>query len=105
MKTPADKQIAFTFMSHPTKDLKMRWRAVLTFPPGAGPETLLPLEFFDGEETPIDNAVFEFAGQRLKVAGGKSAIVYADFIAGIHSVPLWLHRPGTFSVPGGMTFV
>ena len=38
MKTPDDKTIAFTFMSHPEKLPELRWTAKLTFPPGSGPD-------------------------------------------------------------------
>lgn len=104
MKTPADKTIVMTFGSHPMRKASQRWQAELTFPAGSGPETMLPLVIKDGEGVPVASGVFEFAGQRLKVVDGRTALSYADFIKGKHAVPLWLHRRGMPPVPGGLTF-
>lgn len=81
-----------------------RWKAVVSFPPGSGQDSLLPIEVVNGNGEPIKKGVFEFAGQKLTVIDGKSQILYADFIKGKHSVPLWLHRSGMDSVIGGLTF-
>ena len=104
MKTPDDKQIAFTFCSHPTKRPEMRWTAKLVFPPGSTAETVLPLSLADGRGEPVPDGVFEFAGQRLAVRDGMASIAYADFVRGKHAVALWLHRPGRPPIPGGLTF-
>ena len=104
MKTPVDKSVTFVFRSHPTKDLSWRWTARLVFPAGATAETLLPIELQDGLGRPIANAEFEFAGCRLQIRDGKTQISYADFVRGKHEVPLWLHRQGIDSIPGGLTF-
>lgn len=103
MKTPANKQIEFLFVSHPAKIMKLRWTAKLTFPPGSDGDTLLPLSIADGEGAPVDG-VFELAGQRIPVRGGQATLLYRDFVEGRHSVPLWLHRKGMPPVPGGLTF-
>ena len=104
MKTPDDKRITFTFCSHPTKRLEMRWTAKLVFPPGADAKTVLPLSLVDGHGKPVPEGVFEFAGRRLAVRDGAASISYADFIRGKHAVALWLHRPGRPPIPGGLTF-
>lgn len=104
MKTPDDKTIALTFGSHPTRDLRMRWTAVITFPAGSTESSVLPIAVRDGNGDLIADAVFEFAGRRLKVKAGAASIGYGDFVRGKHSVPLWLHRPGMPPVPGGLTF-
>lgn len=105
MRTPADKTVAFTFMSHPARDARLRWKAVLAFPPGATAESRLSIAVTDGDGEPVEEGVFEFAGRRLEVRGGVASIAYADFVAGKHEVPLWLHREGLPSIPGGLTFV
>lgn len=104
MKTPPDKTISFTFVSHPEKDASLRWTARLTFPPGAMPDTVLPIEVRDGLEIPVPSAVFEFAGRRLSVVHGQTSLTYAAFIRGKHETALWLHRPGKPPIPGGLTF-
>ena len=105
MRTPADKTIAFTLVSHRTARAAMRWMARITFPPGSGGGDILPVEVVDGEDCPVADGVLEFAGQHLRVRGGEAGLRYADFVAGAHSVPIWLHRDGMPPIPGGLTFL
>ncbi|MBR1920794.1 MAG: hypothetical protein IJ829_02180 [Kiritimatiellae bacterium] len=104
MRTPADKKIVFVFHSHPTKDLKTRWQAAVEFPPGATAETTLPISIVDGEGAKVDSALFVFAGRELPVKDGAAKMTFAEFVAGKHSVPVWLHRKGMPPVPGVLTF-
>ena len=104
MRTPADKSIAFTFASHPTKNPAERWKAVLSFPPGARPETALSISMVDGNGKPISEGVFEFADRKLVIHDGQAQLSYADFIHGKHAVALWVYRPGLPPIPGGLTF-
>lgn len=94
----------FRFASHPAKDPRMWWSANLEFPAGSDETTMLLITALDGEQKPIKSAIFEFAGQHIKVKDGKGSISYADFIKGKSSVPLWMHRKGLPPVPGGLTF-
>jgi hypothetical protein len=104
VKSPADKTVVFTFCSHPMKDPRRGWRATVVFAPGSTAGSVLPITVTDGAGEAVPSGVFEFAGCRLEVAGGSASITYGEFIAGKHSVPLWLHRPGIEPVPGGLTF-
>lgn len=104
MKTPPDKQIAFYFFSQEVARPEDRWSARVHFPPGASASTLLPIEVMDGNEEPERDAVLEIFGRRLKVKDGAASTTYADFIAGVHSVPVWMHRKGKKPVPGELTF-
>ena len=52
----------------------------------------------------FEDAVLEIFGQRLKVTAGAASTTYAEFIAGVHSMPVWMHRKGKKPVPGGLTF-
>ncbi len=104
MRTPDGKTIAFTFHSHPTKDRELWWIAKVTFPPGSVADTVLPITVTNEDGVPIKSATFQFAGQSLKVKNGKASMTFAEFIAGKHSVPLWLHRDGLPPVPGIPTF-
>lgn len=104
MKTPADKTVVFTYVSHPTKSLKMRWQATLTFPAGADAKTELPLTFEDGEGEPVASGQFEFAGRMIDVKSGKGSLSYADFVKGKHETAVWLHRKGMEPIPGSLTF-
>ena len=104
MKTPEDKTVVFSLFSHPMKDLKLRWKARLTFPAGADGDSLAELEITDGEERPIKAGVFEFAGARIKVTEGEGRLRCADFVRGKHESAIWLHRRGKVSIPGALTF-
>ena len=104
MKTPSDKKIAFYFVSQEVARADDRWSARVHFPPGATASTVLPIEVLDGNEEPVADAVLELFGQRLKVKDGATSTTYADFIAGVHSTPVWMHRNGKKPVPGELTF-
>ena len=104
MRTPPDKTITLTFASHQVKDTRMRWAVNLTFAPGIGEGDSLEISAEDGEGEPVESAVFEFAGRRVPIAGGRGSIPYADFVRGKHEKGIWLSRPGRESVPGALTF-
>ena len=104
MKTPQDKCIMLTLYSHPMKDLKLRWKAFLTFEPGSTDESAASLEIIDGEGSPVRSGVFEFAGVRTRIRDGKGALACADFVKGKHETAIWLHRKGVEPVPGALTF-
>ena len=104
MKTPADKKITLTLYSHPTKDLKMRWKAQLVFEPGSTDDTPASLTMVDGEGTPVADGVFDFAGCATKIKDGAGAIRCGDFVKGKHEPGIWLHRKGMPPIPGALTF-
>ena len=104
MKTPADKTITLTFYSHPTKDLKMRWKAQLVFAAGSTDETPAEITMVDGEGTPIKIATFEFAGAQTAIKDGRGTIRCGDFVKGKHEPAIWLHRKGMWPIPGALTF-
>ena len=104
MKTPADKTITLTLYSHPMKDLKMRWKALVVFAAGSTDETPAEITIADGEGTPIAAGTFEFAGRQTPIKGGKGAILCGDFARGKHETAIWLYRRGLSPVPGALTF-
>lgn len=104
MKTPPDKRITFTLYSHPTKDLKLRWKAQLVFEPGSTDETPAVLTMVDGEGTPVAEGTFEFAGAKIAIEDGKGALRCGDFVKGRHEAAIWLYRPDKEPIPGALTF-
>ena len=104
MKVPEGKTITLTFVSHPTKSLKMRWWGRLTFPGGAGADALLPVAVTDGEERPVKAGTLDLFGAHIKIRNGRGALASADFIKGKHDAAIWLHRRGMLPIPGGLTF-
>lgn len=104
MKTPADKRITLTMYSHPMKDVKLRWKAQLVFEPGSVDDTMAKISFVDGEGNPIEEGVFEFAGQHLEVRDGNAYMRCGDFVKGKHEPGIWLHRAKHAPIPGALTF-
>jgi len=104
MKTPPDKRITLTFYSHPMKDLKLRWKALLVFEPGSDDATPATITIADGEGTPIESGTFEFAGAFTKIEDGAGRIPCGDFAKGKHETAIWLHRKGVVPIPGALTF-
>lgn len=104
MQTPKDKRVVFTLYSHPMKDVRLRWKARLTFGEGLTDKDFAELEINNGEGHPIVSALFEFAGAKIEVKDGIGRLRCADFVRGKHEVPIWLHRKGLPPVPGALTF-
>ena len=104
MKTPADKTITLTLYSHPMKDLKMRWKALVVFAEGSTDETFAEITINDGEGSPIVAGTFEFAGTKTPIRAGKGKLLCGDFVKGKHDPAIWLYRKGTAPVPGALTF-
>ncbi len=74
VKTPADKTITFTLYSHPMKDLKMRWKALVVFAAGSTDATPAEISVVDGEGAPIASGELEFAGTRTPILEGRDLI-------------------------------
>ena len=104
MKTPEDKCITLTLYSHPMKDLKMRWKALVVFEPASTDDSSASVTMADGEGTPIASATFEFAGCRIAVKDGRGTMRCGDFVKGKHESAIWLYRKGMAPVPGAVTF-
>ena len=104
MRTPADKKITLTLYSHPTKDLKMRWKASVTFAPGSTDETPAEVSVADGAGEPVASGLLEFAGQKIAIRGGAGSLRCGDFVKGKHEPAIWLHRKGMVPIPGALTF-
>ena len=104
MKTPTDKTITFTLYSHPTKDLKMRWKALVVFAPGSTDESFAEITINDGEGTPVAEGTFEFAGVKTPIKDGAGKLRCGDFVKGKHEPAIWLYRKGMLPIPGALTF-
>ena len=99
-----EKVFRVQFVSTLNHDRADSWVVHLHFPPNSGPSDELPIEAIDGTGAPITGE-FEFMGRKCPIKDGNGAILYADFIAGIHNPAIWMYRPGREPVPGGLTFV
>lgn len=104
MKTPADKNITFTFMSELSARRDLHWTARVDFPPEAQADTLLPVSATDAQGKPIESAKLELCGQILDIRSGQASMKYSDFIKGKHELPIWMYRKGFPPVAGRLTF-
>lgn len=103
MKSP-DKTLFFFFRSIPKELNEDMWIVRVTLPPNAAPETLMTVDATDGDEKPLDSAVFEFSGCRVGISGGRGAVPYGDFVKGMGERAVWMLRQGRKPVPGALTF-
>lgn len=103
MKSP-DKTLFFFFRSVPMERNADMWIVRATLPSNASPETPMSLDATDGDEKPLDSAVFEFSGCRVKIFGGRGAVPYGDFVKGMDDKGVWMFRTGLKPVPGYLTF-
>ena len=104
MKTPDDKRITLTYQSLPSKNATFRWKARLTFEPGSTDNDVAEMEVFNGDGVNVASGILEFAGLRLKVKDGRTSVRCGDFVKGKHDPSIWLHRKGSPSSPGVVTF-
>ena len=88
-----EKVFRVQFVSTLNHDRADSWVVHLHFPPNSGPSDELPIEAIDGTGAPITGE-FEFMGRKCPIKDGNGAILYADFIAGIHEPAIWMYRPG-----------
>ena len=103
MKSP-DKTLFFFFRSIPMSLNEDMWIVKITLPPNAGENTPMFVSATDGNEVPLDSAVFELMGCRADITDGHGTLPYGDFVKGMGETAVWMHRPGRESVPGGLTF-
>ena len=103
MKSP-DKTLFFFFRSIPKELNEDIWIVRAVLPPNAEAGTMMSIEASDGNEKPLDSAVFQFVGCRVEIADGKGALAFGDFVKGMGETAVWMFRPGREPVPGGLTF-
>ena len=103
MKSP-DKTLFFFFRSVPKELNEDIWIVRMTLPPNSTEESLMTVEATDGNEKPLDSAVFVVSGCRVAVSGGKGHLSYGEFVEGMSDKSVWMIRPGHESVPGLLTF-
>ena len=103
MKSP-DKTLFFFFRSVPMARNADMWIVRATLPPNASPETLMPIYATDGDEKPLDSAIFGFSGCRVEISDGKGAVSYGDFVNGMCEKGVWMFRQGLKPVPGYLAF-
>lgn len=107
--TPADVQspdeeVTFSFASEGAPDAPGAWKAALTVPPKAGPDTMLSLAVENAAGEPFDAGVFTLSGVALPLVGGRAEIPFGVFLAGIKDTDVSFCRSGEEAVKGTLAF-
>ncbi len=100
-----DEEVTFSFASAGAPDAPGAWRASLTVPPQAGPETMLTLAVEDSlaQGAPAVG-VFTLSGVALPLVDGRAQIPFGLFLAGIKDTRVSYRAPGRAAVPGTLAF-
>ncbi len=99
-----DEEVTFTFASEGASDAPGAWRASLTVPPKAGPETMLTLSVETVAGEPYDAGIFRLSGVALPLMGGCAEIPFGMFLAGIKDTDVSFCRSGEEPVKGTLAF-
>ena len=99
-----EEEVTFTFASEGARDVPQAWRAFLTVPPQAGPETMLTLAVTHEAGAPYDEGVFTLSGVALPLAEGRAQIPFGLFLAGIKDTNVSFRAPGGEAVKGTLAF-
>ncbi len=99
-----EEEVTFTFASEGAPDAPQAWRASLTVPPRAGPETMLTLSVAHAAGEPCDAGVFTLSGVALPLTAGRAEIPLGLFLAGIKDTNVSFRAPGGEAVKGTLAF-
>ena len=93
-----EEEVTFTFASEGAPDAPQAWRASLTVPPQAGPETMLTLAVSH------EAGVFTLSGVALPLTAGRAESPLGLFLAGIKDTNVSFREPNGEAVKGTLAF-
>ena len=99
-----EEVVTFTFASEGAPDAPQAWRASLTVPPQAGPETMLTLAVSHAAGEPYEAGVFTLSGVALPLTAGRAEIPLGLFLAGIKDTNVSFREPNGEAVKGTLAF-
>lgn len=99
-----DEEVTFTFASEGAPDAPGAWKASLTVPPKARPETMLSLVVEDAAGARCGGGVFTLSGAALPLVDGRAEIPFGMFLAGIKDTAISLRRTNGEVVGGTLAF-
>ena len=99
-----DEEVTFTFASEGAPDAPGAWKASLTVPPKARPETMLTLVVEDATGARCGGGVFTLSGAALPLVDGRAEIPFGMFLAGIKDTAISLRRTNGEAVRGTLAF-
>ena len=99
-----DEEVMFTFASDGAQDAQGAWKASLTVPPKARPDTMLTLVVEDATGARCKGGVFTLSGAALPLVDGQAEIPFGMFLAGIKDTGVSLRRVNGEVVGGTLAF-
>ena len=99
-----DEEVTFTFVSEGAPDAPEAWKASLTVPPKARPETMLTLVVEDVSGARCGEGVFTLSGAVLPLVDGRAEIPFGMFLAGIKDTAISFRRTNGEAVRGTLAF-
>ena len=98
------EEVRFVFAAEDKAGRDGFWRAELTIPPQARPETMVGICVTGADRMPVGGGTLKMAGCALPLEGGRAEMPFSLFLDGIRDTDVSLSRPGADPVAGRLLF-
>lgn len=99
-----NEEVRFVFAAEGSVGAAEFWRAELTIPPNAAPETMLPVRVTGYDRMAVPDGLLRLAGCVLPLTDGCAALPFSLFLDGIRDTNVSLCRPDAEPVAGRLLF-
>ena len=99
-----DEEVRFVFAADEKAGCAGFWRAELTIPPQARPETMVGICVTGADRRPVGGGTLKMAGCALPLEEGRTEMPFSLFLDGIRDTDVSLARPGADPVAGRLLF-
>jgi len=99
-----NEEVRFVFAAEGSAGAAEFWRAELTIPPNAAPETMLPVRVTGSDRMAVPDGLLRLAGCVLPLADGCATLPFSLFLDGIRDTNVSLRRPDAEPVAGRLLF-
>ena len=104
MPSGLDEEVRFVFAAEGSAGEAEFWRAELTIPPNAAPETMLPVRVTGYDRMAVADGTLRLAGCALPLTDGCASLPFSLFLDGIRDTNVSLRRPDAEPVAGRLLF-
>ena len=99
-----DEEVRFVFAAEGSAGDAEFWRAELTIPPNAAPETMLSVRVTGYDRMAVSDGMLRLAGCVLPLTDGCASLPFSLFLDGIRDTNVSLRRPDAEPVAGRLLF-
>lgn len=99
-----NEEVRFVFAAEGSAGVAEFWRAELTIPPNAAPETMLPVRVTGYDRMAVPAGMLRLAGCALPLTDGCASLPFSLFLDGIRDTNVSLCRPDAEPVAGRLLF-